>query len=264
MIEAVLAGVLVAVVGAVLVRGRFLRVVAREFETALVYRRGTLLDSVRGGSRLVLRSGTETVLVDGRRRILIVSGQEIVAADGVTVRLTAAAEFEVSDARLAVESVESYEASLHLAVQIALREEVASLTLDELLAGRDDLGNALRERVVESAHRVGVEVMRVEVRDVMPPGEVRRALAEPALAAKEAAAALERARGETAALRSLANAARMVERHPGLLELRTLQTLADSPGTSTVLLPAEHSALGVRGERAAKSGSEPPPEAETP
>lgn len=257
MIEAFLAGLLVVGVAALIVRGRFVRIVAREFETALIYRRGALVDTLRGGSRLVLRAGTEAVLVDGRRRILIISGQEIVAADGVTLRLTAATEFEVSAARLAVESVESYEASLHLAVQLALREEVARLTLDDLLAARSDLGKALHGRVLEPARSLGLEVASVELRDVMPPGELRRALAEPALAGKEAAAALERARGETAALRSLANAARMVERHPGLLELRTLQTLADSPGTSTVLLPSDGSGL-VRVKREPESGSEPP------
>ena len=52
---------------------------------------------------------------------------------------------------------------------------------------------------------------------------------------KEGLAALEKARGETAASRNLANAAKMVKDNPALLQLRVLQTLEVGRGNSIVL-----------------------------
>src|SRR5208283_2216203 len=74
-----------------------------------------------------------------------------------------------------------------------------------------------------------------DVKDIMFPGEMKKAFSQVVKAQKEGQAALERARGETAALRNLANAARIMEDNPNLLQLRALQSLTDSPGNSLVL-----------------------------
>jgi regulator of protease activity HflC (stomatin/prohibitin superfamily) len=79
-------------------------------------------------------------------------------------------------------------------------------------------------------------VDEVVLRDLMLPGELRRAYSETALARERGKAELERARGETAALRSLANSAKLLEEHPSLLHLRTIQA-AGEPGTTIVLSP---------------------------
>src|SRR4051812_50217013 len=75
----------------------------------------------------------------------------------------------------------------------------------------------------------------VDVRDIMVPTELKRAFAGIVAARREGEAALERARGETAALRSLANAGRLVEDNPGLLQLRILQQLGASSGNTIML-----------------------------
>jgi regulator of protease activity HflC (stomatin/prohibitin superfamily) len=71
---------------------------------------------------------------------------------------------------------------------------------------------------------IGVKLLSVEIRDLMLPGDLKRIFAQEVQARKEGLAALERARGERAALRSLANAARLVQDNPALLQLRLLQT----------------------------------------
>lgn len=121
-------------------------------------------------------------------------------------------------------------AELYAAVQQTLRTAVAGLTLDELLRTRTTLGAELLEEVWAVAGRVGRSVEEVAVRDVMLPGELRRAYAETALARERGRAELERARAEVATLRSLANTARLLEEHPVLLQLRTVQ-VAEQPGT---------------------------------
>jgi regulator of protease activity HflC (stomatin/prohibitin superfamily) len=138
------------------------------------------------------------------------------------------------DARLAVEAAKDGTAELYTAVQVALRLVVAARTLEELLAGRDGLGAALLPLVADRAARLGREVLDLEVRDLGVPAELRNASLRVLTAKHEGLAALERARGETAALRSLANAARLAQDVPALLQLRTLRAV--ETGGATVVL----------------------------
>ncbi len=93
------------------------------------------------------------------------------------------------------------------------------------------MGASLAERVRAEGADIGVEIQSVELRDLSFPGELRRSFAQVALARQEAAAALERARGETATLRSLANAARTLDDNPALRELRALLAVERTGGT---------------------------------
>jgi regulator of protease activity HflC (stomatin/prohibitin superfamily) len=87
--------------------------------------------------------------------------------------------------------------------------------------------------VQPEAERIGINVQAVEVKDVMFPGDLKKVFAEVLKAQKEGQAALERARGETAALRNLANAARMLENNPALMNLRLLQSIAAATGNGS-------------------------------
>ncbi|HVK59246.1 MAG TPA: hypothetical protein VM735_10725, partial [Candidatus Kapabacteria bacterium] len=76
---------------------------------------------------------------------------------------------------------------------------------------------------------------KAEVKDVMFPGEIKKFFGEVLKAKQEALAALERARGESAALRNLANAARLLENNPALQNLRLLQTVQTTNGNTFVV-----------------------------
>ena len=91
------------------------------------------------------------------------------------------------------------------------------------------------EPLAPKAHRLGMEVTSLEIRDIILPGEIKRAYAQVLTAQKESLAALERARGETAALRSLANAARLMQEYPGLLQRRAVQAIESSKGNTLTL-----------------------------
>ncbi len=94
-------------------------------------------------------------------------------------------------------------------------------------------GKQLLALVQPEAERIGINVQAVEVKDVMFPGDLKKVFAEVLKAQKEGQAALERARGETAALRNLANAARMLENNPALMNLRLLQSIAAATGNGS-------------------------------
>ena len=98
--------------------------------------------------------------------------------------------------------------------------------------------------VREAAERVGAAVEAVDLRDLSFPGELRRTFAQVAVARQEAVASLERARGEVATLRSLANAARVMEGNSALRELRSLLAVERTGGT-VVLTVAGAQGTGV-------------------
>ena len=116
---------------------------------------------------------------------------------------------------------------MYLLVQLASREFVAGVSLDELLAGRDTMTRFLETDVTEKARRVGVRVERVGVKDVILPGEMKTLLNKVIEAEKEAAANVILRREETAAIRSLANTAKLMAEQPLLLRLKELDSLKE-------------------------------------
>jgi regulator of protease activity HflC (stomatin/prohibitin superfamily) len=117
---------------------------------------------------------------------------------------------------------------------MALREIVGTEKIEVLLGNRAAISTRLMELGSGKASELGLKLISADVKDIMFPGEMKKAFAQVVKAQKEGQAALERARGETAALRSLANAARAMDDNPNLLQLRALQALADSSGNTLV------------------------------
>lgn len=243
------------------------KVVVPEGFTALLYRQGRFVRVLKPGAHWLPRQNHTTQLVDMRQRYLTVPGQDVLSQEQVGLKVSLAARFAVAEPEPALHRVQDYTQALYLGVQLALREEVARHPLEELVSGRLDLGQRMRERVAGEVRAFGLSVESVEVKDVMLPADLRRAFAESLKAKKEAQAMLEKARGESAALRNLANAARMVEQSPSLLELRMLQTLGSAsttPGTTFVVgVGPELTPLG-RKRPARGSAPVPPSEGDEP
>jgi hypothetical protein len=115
--------------------------------------------------------------------------------------------------------------TLYRLVQFAIREAVATRTLDEILAARDTIDREVRAFVTERAGALGVEIGEIGVKDVILPGDVRDLLNKVVEAERTAKANLIRRQEETAATRSLLNTARLMEDNPLLLRLKELEAL---------------------------------------
>ena len=223
-----------------------MRIVVQEWERVLLYRDGRFEELLGPGRHRRGRRRRTTVRVVVRPRLLVVPAQEVLTADGLSVKASLTVTLRVDDPRRWVEAAETPDGFVYAALQIALREQVAGRTLEELLADRGALTDAMRQPIAAAAEVVGVVVDGIALRDLMLPAELRRAAAEVAAARSQGQAALERARSEVAATRALANAARMLTDQPGLLQLRTLQAV--EAGGATVVLttsPAGSEVLGV-------------------
>lgn len=253
---------LVAVIVAVLIVVVALRSIVRvvtvhDYERGLRYRNGTFRGLVSAGVYPVLRPLSDVRILDSRPAWEVLEGQEVPTADGVVVRVSLACRYVIGDPVAAFTGDQNHQRALYLALQLALRDALATRTLEDALRARSAIGAEVADRCALELARVGIELLAVHIRDIVVPGELRRAFAGVIAARKDGEAALERARGETAALRHLANAGRLVEQSPGLLNLRIVQQLGQTSGNTVVVtLPSERDGA-ANGRDVAPPGADP-------
>jgi regulator of protease activity HflC (stomatin/prohibitin superfamily) len=212
-----------------------IRATIHETEFGVLYVKGRFERVLAPGRHWILRPSARVERLDSRRRLLAVQSQEILTSDNVHLRLSAVVSLRVTDPARALHESESYERELYVVTQLALRAAVAETGIDDVLERKLQIGEGLLEAVAARGESLGVEVDAVEIRDVILPGEMRVAFSDVVRARAEGRASLERARGESAALRNLANAARAIEGNPALMNLRILQAISQGqsvPGTT--------------------------------
>lgn len=206
-----------------------------EYERGLRFSRGRFTGILNPGSYLHSRNGTVIHRVDVRSTRIAVAGQEVLTSDGVAIKTSIAAAYHVADPAKAVLGTESYQTAIHTELQLALRTITSGMPIEDLLKRRAELPAQLKEIAAPRLREIGIELEEASLRDLTFPGELKKIFAQVVKARQEGLAALEKARGETAALRNLANAAQMIERTPSLMQLRALQVLAQQPGNTLVL-----------------------------
>lgn len=168
--------------------------------------------------------------IDLREQVLDVAGQEIMTADKVTLRLNAVLTYRVSDPERALSEVDGFEQALYRAAQLALRAVIGTRELDALLSDKDTVARELEELVRARAATFGVRVDQLGIRDLILPGEMKELLNRVTEAQKVAEANQVTRREETAAMRSQANTARILESNPTLMRLRELEVLEKVAG----------------------------------
>lgn len=195
-------------------------------ERVVVHRDGQFLAVLEPGRYRRVRRG-RYVVVPVAERLTQLAPQEVPCADGILVKVTAVVRHQVVDAVRFVERAADAEALVYLAAQVALRDALATLPSDEIARGvrqHPDLVLAATRAADALAQTVGVTVHELVVKDVILPTELRAAALELATAKTRGAARLETARAETAALRSLANGAKLLEDHPALARQRLVES----------------------------------------
>jgi len=214
------------------------RIVVLPHEAVLVTKNGRDRGHLAPGVHRFFGGDVSVRRFDLRERLVKVGGQEVLTRDRVPVKFSLFVRQRIVDPIRARDAVEDLEGTVHAEAQLALREVVSLYVLDELLAGRTALSERVTHGLRENLARTGLEIVAAEVQDVMVGGELKRAFSEVVRARSEALAKLERARGEAAALRKLANAARLLREHEGLERLMTLELArraAEGANTTLVL-----------------------------
>ncbi len=196
-------------------------------EAGLLFIDGKLIERLPAGRHAFWAVGRTIKIqkVDTRPQPLEVTAQEILTKDRVGIRVTLTAFTKVTDPQKAALASADVPNTIYRLVQFAIREAVATRTLDEILAARDTIDREVRAFVTERAGALGVEIGEIGVKDVILPGDVRELLNKVVEAERTAKANLIRRQEETAATRSLLNTARLMEDNPLLLRLKELEAL---------------------------------------
>ena len=187
--------------------------------------------------------------MDVREQVVNLPGQEVLTADGIPVRVSMAVGFRIHKPDLAINDVTSYHQSLYIKVQLGLRVVIGTVPVEELLVKRSEIGPLVLEDVQEPVAQFGLALTMLDVKDITFSANLKKIFSEELRAKKEGAAALERARGESAALRKLANAAKAFEKNPNLMKLRLIQAMGESAGNTLVVnMSDEDNPLVVKGK----------------
>ncbi|MFA5899362.1 MAG: slipin family protein [Hyphomicrobium sp.] len=201
--------------------------IVEAYEAGLLFIDGELKERLPPGRHAFWQIGRSVKIskVDLRPQPLEVTAQEILTKDRIGIRVTLTAFTKVVDPEKAALAAADVPGTLYRLVQFAIREAVATRTLDEILAARDTIDREVRGFVDERARALGVEVGEIGVKDVILPGDVRDLLNKVVEAERLAKANLIRRQEETAATRSLLNTSKLLEDNPLLLRLKELEAL---------------------------------------
>jgi regulator of protease activity HflC (stomatin/prohibitin superfamily) len=212
--------------------------IVKQYERGVVLRFGRLVGARNPGFNVIIPFIDRMTKVSLRIVTTVLEPQEVITRDNVTVKVDAVVYFMVIDPVKAIINVESYQEAIIQLALTTLRSVLGQSDLDELLAHRDQINLRLRQIIDEQSEEPwGVRATLVEVKDVLLPEAMQRAMARQAESEREKRAKIIHAEGEKAAAGTLADAALIIQSQPAALQLRYLQTLVEIAGekNSTVI-----------------------------
>lgn len=235
----------IAVLAAILLPQMFK--ILREYERAVIFRLGKYQGTKGPGLIFLIPFIDKVERVDLRVLTINVDKQEVITKDNVTVNVDAITFFRVVDAEQAVIQVEQYIHATSMLAQTTLRSIVGQVELDELLAERDQVNKQIQEVIDRHTDPWGIKVVSVEVRDVVLPENMKRAMARQAETERDRRAKVINAEGEFQAAKKMVDAAKMMEKAPMALQLRFLQTMGElsEENATFALLPLPMELLDV-------------------
>ena len=214
--------------------------ILNEYERAVVFRLGKLLDQPKGpGVIFVFAPLDRMVRVSLRTIVMDVPPQDVITRDNVSVKVNAVVYFRVMEPRRAIVEIESYHYATSQLAQTTLRSVLGQVELDDLLSEREKLNHQLQQILDQHTDPWGIKVSSVEVKHVDLPPDMQRAMARQAEAEREKRAKIIHAAGELEASEKLAQAAGVIATEPGAITLRYLQTLTEiaTEKNSTIIFP---------------------------
>lgn len=214
--------------------------VVRQFERGVVFRFGRVVEGVRGPGLTRIQPWVDRMSkVNIQIVTMPVPGQDGITRDNVTVRVDAVVYFKVVDPVRALVDVQDYVQAIAQVAQTSLRSIIGKSDLDDLLSNRERLNQGLELLIDSPALGWGVQIDRVEIKDVALPESMKRSMSRQAEAERERRARVISAEGELQASEKLAQAAEIMSDHPAALQLRLLETVVQvaSEKNSMLILP---------------------------
>lgn len=217
--------------------------VLREYERAVIFRFGRLASGIIGkngpGIIIIIPLIDKLVRVGLRTVTMDVPPQDVITKDNVSVKVNAVVYYRVLDAQKAIIEVEDYHSATSQLAQTTLRAVLGKHELDDMLAERERLNSDIQQVLDAQTDAWGIKVANVEIKHVDLDESMIRAIARQAEAERERRAKVIHAEGELQASEKLMQAAEMLGRQSGAMQLRYMQTLSNIAGdkSSTIVFP---------------------------
>lgn len=213
--------------------------ILREYERGVIFRLGRLVGAKGPGLIILIPFIDKMVKTSLRTVVMDVPPQDVITKDNVSVQVNAVIYFRIINPEKAVVEVENYLFATSQLAQTTLRSIAGQIELDDLLSEREKINHELQKIIDKQSDPWGIKVSLVEVKHIDLPLEMKRAMAKQAEAERERRAKVINAEGEYQASEKLAEAAKVIEKHPVAVQLRYLQTLREvsAENNSTTIFP---------------------------
>lgn len=218
-----------------------------QYERGVVLTLGKYTGIRQPGLRLVVPAIQRLIKVDIRSMPIDVPKQEIITRDNVTAAVDAVVYIRAISADKAVLETTNYVYATSQFAQAALRDVTGNFELDDLLGKREEISQRIKEIVDAETDKWGIDVENVKIQNIELPQELKRAMAKQAEAERDRRGVVIAAEGEKQAAQAVADAAAILSKIPGGINIRTLQTLekisVEASQKTLVLLPTELTSL---------------------
>ena len=215
--------------------------VLRQYERGVVFLLGKF-EGVRGpGLTFIFVPVQQMTRVSLRTVTMLIPSQKIITKDNVSIDIAAVAYYHISDPERAVIAIENVYNAINQISQTTVRNVVGRFSLDQLLSDTASVNEQIKNVIDRHTEPWGTQVTAVEIKDIVLPDNMQRAMAREAEAERERRAKIVAAEGELQAAVKLGQAADIITQHPVALQLRTLQTMAEISveKNSTIIFPAQ-------------------------
>jgi regulator of protease activity HflC (stomatin/prohibitin superfamily) len=179
--------------------------IVREYERLVLFRLGRSLGTRGPGLVLIIPLVDRVVKVDLREAYLEIPHQSAITKDNAGISIDFVIFHKVVDAVMSILNVEDFSGAAENVATTTLRAVVGDMSLDDVLARRDQINELLRVKLDEITERWGVKVTNVEIREVVPPPEVQEAMTRQMSAERTRRAAVTEAEGQRQATVTVAD-----------------------------------------------------------
>jgi len=213
-----------------------------EYVRGLKFTLGRYSSDIGPGLNIVVPIFQSYERVDIRVKTVDVPKQDCITKDNVSVNVDAVSYYYVFDVKKAILDVEDFYYAISQLSQTTMRDVVGEVTLDELLANRDEISAKIRNIIDKASDDWGLKVEKVELKHIELPANMQRMMAREAEAEREKRGTIIKSEGEVIASSNLTKAAMMLNKAPGAMQLRTLQTINDiasDPSQKFIFFPTE-------------------------
>lgn len=214
-----------------------------QYERGIVFTMGKYSTTWAPGWHLLIPVFQSLRKVDVRVKAVDVPDQETITKDNIPIHINAVIYFRVSSAEKAVIEVENFLYAVTQLAQVTMRNAVGEVTLNDLLSKKQEISESIKQQVDHTSEEWGIDVQKLELKDIVLPESLKRTIAKVAEAEREKQAVIINSEGELAAAENVSKAAEMLSKTPGALHLRTLQSIndlsSDQSNTTVWMVPVE-------------------------